>query len=62
MIIPNANILKKGVLLYRSIRYRRGFGVHSPFVFNLITKVIEERCQYYSFHDIELIRDRKSVV
>ena len=56
MIIPNANILKKGVLLYRSIRYRRGFGVHSPFVFNLITKVIEERCQYYSFHDIELIR------
>ena len=56
MIIPNANILKKGVLLYRSIRYRRGFGVHSPFVFNLITKVIEERCQCYSFHDIELIR------
>lgn len=42
--------------MYRSIRYRRGFGVHSPFVFNLITKVIEERCQYYSFHDIELIR------
>lgn len=56
MIIPKANILKKGVLLYRSIRYRRGFGVHSPFVFNLITKVIEERCQYYSFYDIELIR------
>ena len=55
-IIPKANSLRKGILLYRGIRYRKGFGVHSPFVFNLITKVIEERCQYYSFYDIELIR------
>lgn len=55
-IIPKANTLRKGILLYRGIRYRKGFGVHSPFVFNLITKVIEERCPYYSFYDIELIR------
>ena len=55
-IIPKANTLRKSVLLYRGIRYRRGYGVHSPFVFNLITKVIEERCSYYSFYDIELIR------
>lgn len=55
-IIPKANTLRKGVLLYRGIRYRKGFGVHSPFVYNLITKVIEERCPYYSFYDIELIR------
>lgn len=57
-IIPKANTLRKGVLLYRGIRYRKGFGVHSPFVFNLITKVIEERCQYYSFDDIGLVRKR----
>lgn len=55
-IIPKANTWRKGLLLYRSIRYRKGFGVHSPFVFNLITKVIEEKYQYYSFYDIELIR------
>lgn len=55
-IIPKANTLRKSVLLYRGIRYRRGYGVHSPFVFNLITKVIEERCSFYSFYDIELIR------
>lgn len=55
-IIPKVNTLRKSVLLYRSIRYRRGFGVHSPFVFNLITRVIEETCSYYSFYDIELIR------
>ena len=55
-IIPRANTFRKSVLLYRSIRYRKGFGVHSPFVFNLITKVIEERCGYYSFNEIELLR------
>ena len=55
-ILPKGNTLRKSVLLYRGIRYRRGYGVHSPFVFNLITKVIEERCSYYSFYDIELIR------
>ncbi|MDO4757332.1 MAG: SAM-dependent methyltransferase [Parabacteroides sp.] len=55
-INPPLNTLRKGVLLYRGLRYRKGFGVHSPFVFNLITKVIEERSSYYSFDDIELIR------
>lgn len=55
-IIPKASTWRKSVLLYRSIRYRKGFGVHSPFVYNLITKVIEERCGYYSFYDIELLR------
>ncbi|WP_455628663.1 O-methyltransferase [Parabacteroides chinchillae] len=55
-IIPKANTWRKGLLLYRGLRYRKGFGVHSPFVFNLITKVIEEKCPYYSFYDIELIR------
>ncbi|WP_165154178.1 O-methyltransferase [Parabacteroides sp. ZJ-118] len=55
-ILPKVYTLRKGSLLYRSIRYRKGFGVHSPFVFNLITKVIEEKCAYYSFYDIELLR------
>ena len=55
-ILPKVNTLRKGSLLYRGIRYRKGFGVHSPFVFNLITKVIEEKCSYYSFYDIELLR------
>lgn len=48
--------LRKGVNLYRRIRYRKGFGVHSPFVFNLITKVIEESHPYYIFEEIEMVR------
>lgn len=52
-LLPENRILRK---LYRKMRYRKGFGVHSPFVFNLITKVIEERRPYYRFDTIELER------
>jgi len=38
--------------LYRRLFCRGGFGVHSPFVFDLITNVIEERCEYYFYDDI----------
>lgn len=38
------------------MRHRKGYGVHSPFAFNLITKVIEEEFMYYSYSEIEQIR------
>jgi predicted O-methyltransferase YrrM len=44
--------------LYRKIRYRKGFGVQSPFVFNLITTVIEEQAPFYAFAEIEQFRQQ----
>ena len=47
-------------------RHKRGYGVHSPFAFDLITNVIEERHPYYVFQKIEslrkkLVKDRKEL-
>ncbi|MCL2650359.1 MAG: hypothetical protein FWD60_04930 [Candidatus Azobacteroides sp.] len=39
--------------LYRRIRYRKGHGVHSPFAYNFITNIVEEKLPYYIFEDIE---------
>ena len=37
------------VPLYRRLFCRRGYGVHSPFVFDLITNVLEESRGYYAY-------------
>lgn len=59
-VISKGRVIKRGVLLYRKVRYRKGHGVHSPFVFRFITKVIDERASYYCLHDIEQTRKRVS--
>ena len=39
--------------LYQLKAYRRkGFGIHSPFVFHLVTNVIEPKLQFYAFSDL----------
>ena len=37
------------VPLYRRLCCRKGYGVHSPFVFDLITNVLEESRGYYAY-------------
>lgn len=56
-IYPNS-CFRMGTKLYRKLFYRKGFGVHSPFVFNLITKVIGERNPYYAYALAEGVRSR----
>ena len=37
------------------MRQAWGFGIHSPFAFRLITKVIREKARYYAYDDVEAI-------
>lgn len=52
--------LKRGsIRALRWLRRRHGHGVHSPFAFRLITRVIEEPYPYYCYKEIEAIRNNK---
>lgn len=42
--------------LYRYLFCRKGYGVHSPFVFDLITNVLEERHGYYAYTELKAAR------
>ena len=47
------NYLKQRFKHAIRFRHKRGYGVHSPFVFDLITNVIKEKAEYYDFARIE---------
>lgn len=47
------NYLKQRFKHVIRFRHKRGFGVHSPFVFDLLTNVIKEKAVYYDFKRIE---------
>lgn len=49
---PIYRLSRSGVRLLYKIRHHKGHGIHSPFVFNFITKVIEEKTPYYAYLDI----------
>lgn len=55
MVYRRSKIATK--LLYK-VRHHKGHGVHSPFVFNLINNVIEEKRPYYSYLDLKDFLDQ----
>ena len=42
--------------IYRTVFCRGGYGVHSPFVFDLLTTVIEEHQLYYCYEQLHTVR------
>ena len=61
------NYLKQRFKHAIRFRHKRGYGVHSPFVFDLITSVIKEKAVYYDFERIEAMgnireKERKGIL
>lgn len=36
-------------------RHSRGFGVHSPWAYDIVRHILPESCAYYAYHDINRI-------
>ena len=54
--------LKRPFIWLSRIHHRCGYGVHSPFAFNLITQVIYEKGAYYQYSSIpELIKKERAI-
>lgn len=51
---------KTGLKILYKIRHHRGHGIHSPFVFNLVTKVVEEKTPYHAYEDIMFVLESMS--
>lgn len=44
--------------IFNRIKRSRGFGIHSPFAFNFILRVLRERNHYYAYTDIKRRRKK----
>lgn len=51
--MSRVNPLKRAWIWCRRFRHRCGYGVHSPFAFNLITWVIYEKAPFYAYKDLD---------
>lgn len=49
--------LKRTLIWLNRFRYRKGYGVHSPFAFNLITWVFYEKYPFYKYYELNRIRE-----
>lgn len=53
-------LLKRPFIWLSRFRHRCGYGVHSPFAFDLITNVIYERTPYYAYSLLEVEQKKRS--
>jgi len=63
MFMPKIyRISRSGLRLFYKIRHHKGHGIHSPFVFRLISRVIEEKGLYYAYENIyQAIHDNHEI-
>lgn len=53
-------VWKRPLIWLSCFRYRCGYGVHSPFAFDLITRVIYERTPYYAYKTLAAEQKKQS--
>lgn len=44
---------RTAIRIFYKVRHHKGHGIHSPFVYSMVTKVVEEKLPYYAYKDIE---------
>lgn len=59
-LMKKVNSLKRVWIWIRRFRHRRGYGVHSPFAFQLITWVIYEKGRFYAYDELDRLRNQYS--
>lgn len=47
------NFLKRWWIWLCRFRYRKGYGVHSPFAFNFLTDVVYAKGEYYAYRNLK---------
>lgn len=57
-VMNNLLRLKRPFIWLKRFRHRCGYGVHSPFAFNLVTQVIYEKTPYYAYKALELQQNK----
>lgn len=50
--------LRNPLVWLRRLRHRRGYGVHSPFAFTLITQVVYSPGRYYAYERLDALHSR----
>ncbi|MCK9311737.1 MAG: hypothetical protein M0P26_05615 [Bacteroidales bacterium] len=51
--------LKEAIQYRINARHHKGFGIHSPYLFHLITSVLQEKYPFYCFKPIESLRKKR---
>lgn len=54
--MQKANIVLKFLRHFFTARHTKGYGVHSPYLFNFVRFVVRERNKYYLYDDLEKLR------
>ena len=51
-----SNYLTNRVKYFLCSKHKKGFGIHSPFLFNLITLIFNDKSDKVVYHKVDMIR------